>query len=132
MNSKFLLALLLSAGFAGAALAEDKPMDHGTMMDHGTKTGEPMMDHSTMGHGEQMGASEASGVGVLNSIDVEKGQINITHEPMPELGWPTMTMDMPVTRRVDLGALKPGDKVDFKVKLGRDKQYRVIEISPQK
>ena len=68
----------------------------------------------------------------VNSVDAAKGVVNITHEPMPAIGWPTMTMDMPVTKRVDLSTVKTGDKVDFKVKLGRDKQYRVTEIEAAK
>jgi len=76
--------------------------------------------------------TEASGVGVINSLDADKGMVNLTHEPMPDLGWPVMTMDLPVTKRVDLGAVKPGDKVKFKLKLGRDKQYRVTEMEVPK
>lgn len=47
---------------------------------------------------------------------------------MPDLGWPTMTMDLFVTKRVDLSGKEAGDKVSFKVKLGRDRQYRIIEM----
>ncbi|MCH9807661.1 MAG: copper-binding protein [Alphaproteobacteria bacterium] len=119
--------LILSAGFATATLADDKAMDHGKMMDHSK------MDHGAMKHGEAMpGKTEASGVAVINSVDADKGMINLTHEPMPDLGWPTMTMDLPVTKRVDLGSVKAGDKVDFKVKLGRDKQYRVTDMEAAK
>lgn len=121
METKLAAALLITATFATPAMSDDKAMDHGKMMDHSK------MDHGAMGK-----ADEASGVGVINSVDAEKGTINITHEPMPELGWPTMTMDMPVTKRVDLGSVKAGDKVDFKVKLGRDKQYRVTEMEASK
>ena len=39
-----------------------------------------------------------------------------------------MTMDLAVTQRVDLSTIKPGSNVKFKVKLGRDKQYRITEI----
>ncbi|MBU2581450.1 MAG: copper-binding protein [Alphaproteobacteria bacterium] len=132
------IAMLVLALMSSPALAEDKPMDHsgqGQMdqgkMDHG------QMDHAKMDHGEMKAieaqpGTEAAGVGVLNSLDAEKSMINLTHEPMPDLGWPTMTMDLPVTKHVDLGAVKPGDKIDFKLKLGRDKQYRVIEIAPAK
>lgn len=90
------------------------------------------MDHSGHGQMEVKPGTEASGVGVINSVDADKGLINLTHEPMPDVGWPTMTMDLPVTKHVELGGIKAGDKVDFKVKLGRDKQYRVIEILPAK
>lgn len=124
MKTKIALTVVLLTGMASATMADDKGMQPGGM-NHG------QMDHSKMNHGMEK-AGEANGVGVINSVDAEKGMINITHEPMPELGWPTMTMDMPVTKHVDLGVVKSGDKVDFKVKLGRDKQYRVIEMVPAK
>ena len=41
-----------------------------------------------------------------------------------------MTMDLPVTRSVDLDKIKAGDKVNLTLKLGRDKQYRVIAVEP--
>lgn len=132
MKTKLATALLIAVTFATPAMSDDKAMDHGKKMDHGKMAGEKMMDHSKMDHGAMGKAEEASGVGVINSVDAEKGTINITHEPMPKLGWPTMTMDMPVTKRVDLGSVKAGDKVDFKVKLGRDKQYRVTEMEASK
>lgn len=132
MKTKLATALLIAAAFATPAMSDDKAMDHEKMMVHGKMGDGKMMDHSKMDHGAMAKADEASGVGVINSVDAEKGTINITHEPMPELGWPTMTMDMPVTKRVDLGSVKAGDKVDFKVKLGRDKQYRVTEMETSK
>lgn len=131
MNRLLAMTLVLAAGLAGTAMAEEKAMDHGTM-DHS------QMDHSKMEHGEMKaveavpGETEAGGVGVINSVDAEKGVVNLTHEPMPELGWPSMTMDLPVTKKVDLGAVKAGEKVDFRIKLGRDKQYRVIEMKAAK
>lgn len=84
------------------------------------------VDHSAI---EVSVKTEATGTGVINSINVGQNSINITHEPMPELGWPLMTMDLPVTRKVDLGKISAGDSVSFTVKLGRDKKYRVIELS---
>ena len=92
------------------------------------------MDHSKMGHGAMQAPAnegEATVIGVINSIDAAGGKINVTHEPVKELGWPTMTMDLPVTKRVDLSTLKAGSNVKFKLKLGRDKQYRITEIEPK-
>ena len=40
-------------------------------------------------------------------------------------------MDLPVTRNVDLSKLKPGSEAMVTIKLGRDKQYRVIAIDPK-
>jgi len=74
------------------------------------------------------GTDEALAIGVINSINTETRSVNITHEPVESLGWPTMTMDMPVTRRVDLATVKTGEKVQFKLKKGRDKQFRIIGI----
>lgn len=142
---KNICTFLMLALLAGPALAEDK-MDHSGhgAMDHG-KMEKGSMDHGNMEHGNaahgEMGemkavevkpGTEASGVGVLNSVDTDKGTVNVTHEPMPELGWPSMTMDLPVTKRVDLSALKAGEKVGFTLKLGRDKQYRVMKMEPAK
>lgn len=112
------LGLMLSAA---AADAEDM------------KKGGEAMNHDTMARGSHTPSNaEAEGVGVVNSVDPDKNMINITHEPMPALGWPEMTMDLPATKHVDLSGVKPGSKVDFKIKLGRDKKYRVIEIAPAK
>lgn len=138
---KKIAAALLGASLAitSAAIAQDKtaPMDHSG---HGAmkQDDHSKMDHS--GHGgmsdmqakEVAPGTEAAGTGVINSIDAGKKQVNLTHEPMPDLGWPTMTMDLPVTSKVALDAVKPGDKVDFRLKLGRDKVYRVIEMTAKK
>lgn len=119
-------ALSLPAG----AYAADGKMDH-TGMDH-QKMDSGKMDHGAMSHEAKPGVTEASGVGVVNAVDATKKQVNLTHEPMPELGWPKMTMDLPVTGGVDLGAVKSGDKVTFRLKLGRDKVYRIMEMQPAK
>lgn len=101
-------------------------MDH-SKMDH-SKMHPEEMDHSKMDHAKK---TEAVGKAVINAIDAEARSVNLTHEPMPELDWPKMTMDLPVTRNVDLSTTKPGDQVEFTIKLSRDKKYRIIKISPK-
>ncbi len=91
--------------------------------------------HGHAGHGQMKavaGNTEAVAVGVINSVDASAGKINVTHEPVPELGWPKMTMDLPVTRRVDLSAVEPGSTVNITLKQGRDKQFRVMAIEQKK
>lgn len=114
----------VSAAVLGLFISASPVASQEMKMDHS--------DHSGHGQMEVKPGTEASGSGVVNSVDADKGMINLTHEPMPDLGWPTMTMDLPVTKHVVLGGIKAGDKVDFKIKLGRDKKYRVIEMLPAK
>ena len=115
-----LLATLIVLGTAGYTMASDT--GHG----HGDGHGE--------GHGEMnrdaMGASQAEVKGVVNSVDAEGNTINVTHEPVEALGWPGMTMDLPVTRRVDLSTVKPGDEIKMTLKKGMDKTFRITEIEP--
>lgn len=127
MSRSILTAIAVATIIAASGVSADDKIDHSGhgQMDHGAHGGHGEMKAVTVEPG-----TEADGVAVINSIDADRGMVNLTHEPMPELGWPTMTMDLEATRRVDLGAVKPGDKVDFKIKLGRDKQYRITEMAP--
>lgn len=87
---------------------------------------------ATMSHEAKPGVTEATGTGIINSIDAGKRQVNLKHDPIPDLGWPEMTMDLHVGKKVDLGTLKPGDKVSFHLKMGRDKSYRITKIEAVK
>ncbi len=110
-------------------------MDHGDM-NHGEMAGGDMhagMDHGGMDHDAMaggMGAAEATAEGVVNTIDPDAGSVNITHPPMPEINWPEMTMDIPVTGTVDLSGFSEGDTVRFTVRRGRDDVFRIVEMTP--
>ncbi|MGD9783672.1 MAG: copper-binding protein [Hyphomicrobiaceae bacterium] len=119
MHKLFKTALAVSACFFTTAV-------------HATETHKGHGDHGAMSHEAKTDVTEAEGVGVINAIDTTKKEVNLTHEPMSTLGWPSMTMDLPVTAKVDLGTVKAGDKVSFRLKLGRDKVYRITEIAPAK
>ncbi|MEW8627140.1 MAG: copper-binding protein [Candidatus Thiodiazotropha sp.] len=88
--------------------------------------GHAMHDHSMMGGG----ANQAMGSGILHQVDADKKMVNLTHEPIPSLNWPEMTMDLPVTKRVDLSRFKAGDQVHFTLKKGRDNHFRIISMEP--
>ena len=135
--TKYVVLVLVVLGLSVPAWSQEKGADH-TDMKHEMKempSTDPGMDHSKMDHSkmettemEVSGAKEATGTGVINSVDADGRSINITHDPMPEFGWPKMTMDLATTKKVDLSNVKEGDKVEFKLKLGRDKKFRVIEM----
>lgn len=103
------LALLAWGGLAPAVAMDKKDHDHGAMQ-------------------APEGTNQAEALGVINAVDAEKRSMNITHEPVEALGWPKMTMDLPVTRRVDLSAVETGAKVRVTLKQGRDKQFRIIAV----
>jgi Cu(I)/Ag(I) efflux system protein CusF len=53
------------------------------------------------------------GVGVITEIDAEHGGITLKHEPIPSLGWPSMTMPFNVDPPSLLKGLKVGQKIGF-------------------
>ena len=110
----------------GSTSGKGSASGHSAGQTKGSASGETMKMEAPAG------ITEAKGEGVINTVDATGGKVNLTHDPIEELKWPKMTMDLPVTRRVDLAEIKPGTKVTFKLKLGRDKQYRVIELTPAK
>ena len=82
-------------------------------------------DHDNMPSMNEMGVMST---GVLNKIMLEDKKINITHEAIPDLKWPAMTMDLNVTDDVDLNAFSKNENVKFHIKLGKDKVYRFTKI----
>ncbi len=120
MKKLLLMTGILTVGTVSSVLAETPAMDQGQPMNHHAMGGGDMMDKRATGL--------ADGHGVINSVDEENHVINITHDPIPTLHWPAMTMDIPVTKQVDLGRVSSGDKVDFKIMLGSDNVYRIHEI----
>ncbi len=56
----------------------------------------------------------------VNKVEVAKSVINITHEPVPSIGWPEISMDIPVTKRVDLSKVETGKPEEFTLKQRRD------------
>jgi len=73
----------------------------------------------------------ATGVGTVNSVEAGARKINLTHEPMPEIDWPTMTMNFAVAEGVDLGAVAPGDAVRFSLAEAGDGSYVITAIETE-
>jgi len=55
----------------------------------------------------------AKGVGVVTEIDAKDATVTLKHEPIPALGWPSMTMPFRVTPPSLLDGLKVGQKIEF-------------------
>jgi len=68
--------------------------------------------------------------GTVNSIDVAGRKVNLSHGPIPQVGWPAMTMDFAVAPGVDLKAITPGMHVAFTLEKGADGLFLVESLTP--
>ncbi|MBI5918651.1 MAG: copper-binding protein [Nitrosomonadales bacterium] len=66
-------------------------------------------------------AAVAEGRGVVESADQAKGVVTLTHEPIPSLNWPAMTMDFAVEDKALFRKLVPGKTVRFEFIKQRNK-----------
>jgi len=88
---------------------------------------------SSPGSGMQMahaGHKDAHGTGMVNSVDAAQHKVNLSHQPIPEIGWPAMTMEFPVAPSVDLGAIKPGTRVNFTIEQVEGGMYEIKAMTP--
>jgi Cu/Ag efflux protein CusF len=86
------------------------------------ESGEMQMAHA--------GHTHAQGTGTVNAVDASGHKINLTHGPIPALGWPGMTMDFAVAPSVDLRSLKPGTRVNFTIEQGDGGNYEIRSVKP--
>ncbi|MFL4210494.1 cation efflux system protein CusF [Enterobacter mori] len=71
-------------------------------------------------HGEMAAASDAAseqvieGTGIVKDIDLTNKKITISHDAIPAVGWPAMTMRFTFTQADEsITALKVGSQVNF-------------------
>ncbi len=62
--------------------------------------------------------STVSAVGVVQQTRPEQGKIKISHEAIPALDWPPMTMLFRVKDKAVLEGIAAGDKVRFELEKG--------------
>ncbi len=87
---------------------------------------EPVRDN------EKTPVAETVAKGTINTVMLQDRKLNITHGPIPEIGWPTMTMDFSVTGDVKLKSLRPGDKIYFSL-VKKDKNiFEITDVSKSK
>ena len=56
--------------------------------------------------------------------------VNVTHEPIPAISWPAMTMDMHVDNAVPLDGLVKGRTVRIGLGRASDGNYRILAVKP--
>ncbi len=70
------------------------------------------------------------GRGLVRSVEPGARRVALEHEPIPTLGWPAMQMAFAVDEGVDLAALRPGDRVRFRLEK-RGEAYVITAIDPE-
>jgi Cu(I)/Ag(I) efflux system periplasmic protein CusF len=76
------------------------------------------------------GHDDAHATGTVNAVDPAAHKINLSHQPIPALGWPAMTMDFPVAPLVDLSRIKPGSRVNFSIERNKSGMYEIQSVQP--
>ena len=74
----------------------------------------------------------AKGKGVVNMVDAAAHKVNVSHEPIPSLGWPAMKMDFAVAPSVDLKTVQAGTQVEFTVGKNKAGLPEIQSIQPAK
>ena len=68
----------------------------------------------------------ATGTGTVTAITAE-GKLTLSHDPIPELGWPAMQMDMPVAG-FDAAEVPLDQPVEFDLSRGEDGLFTIIAV----
>jgi len=88
------------------------------------------MDHSNMAMSEEQMEGAVHTKAVINSIG--DGTANVTHDPIPEIGWPAMTMDLTVMPDAGMmGDVAAGDTVTLMLIKGDDGMYAIGAMMPE-
>ena len=74
-------------------------------------------------------APEIMAMGTVKKVMADEHRLNITHDPIKQLGWPSMTMDFTARDNVDLSAVKTGERIHFSLEKDGD-NYVITAIQP--
>jgi Cu(I)/Ag(I) efflux system membrane fusion protein len=68
--------------------------------------------------------------GTLDAIDAQAGSVTMTHDEIPALSWPAMTMDFKIADLRLVKGIAPGTPVRFVFEPGKPGEYIVTGIEP--
>lgn len=68
------------------------------------------------------------GLGKVVDVDIKSNYVTLNHEPIAELGWPSMTMGFKVKDSKQLENLKAGDAVEFDLKSEGKYEYSIESL----
>jgi Cu/Ag efflux protein CusF len=117
----------IDLGGSGPVIANAQPELPAHAIHAEAQTAAPRHSDMQMAHA---GHSDAHGTGTVNSVDPAQRKVNLSHNPIPEIGWPAMTMEFPVAPSIDLKAIKPGMRVNFTIEQQPGGMYEIRAITP--
>jgi Cu(I)/Ag(I) efflux system membrane fusion protein len=68
----------------------------------------------------------ATGTGIVRGVTAD-GKLSLSHEPIPELGWPAMKMDMPVAG-IDTAEVPMDEPVEFDLSKDDDGMFTITAV----
>jgi len=69
--------------------------------------------------------------GRVDGIDTKTGEVTLSHEAVPELKWPAMTMAFKVANEALLASVKPGDEVSFEFVERQPGEWVITRVTPK-
>ncbi len=84
-------------------------------------------DHAGHEMSSHKGMEGVHAEATVNTIDGDTA--NITHGPIAKIGWPAMTMDLPVLDGAEVGGVKAGDEVMMMLEKGDDGMYAIRALT---
>jgi Cu(I)/Ag(I) efflux system membrane fusion protein len=111
-------------GGAGAERGNSTPVDTPLLRTAPSPTRESTATpatQKTVGHQAQ---------GILEAIN-DDGSVSITHDPIPALKWPSMTMDFALANPSLVSGIKPGSAISFEIVEGGEGECVITKMQAQ-
>ncbi|KIC17750.1 MULTISPECIES: copper-binding protein [unclassified Leisingera] len=94
------------------------------------QTSHSTMDHSNMEMSDAQMEGAVHTKAIINSID--ENSANVSHEPIPEIGWPAMTMDLNLAPNVQMmGGISEGASVTLMLVKSDNGMYEIGAMMPE-
>ena len=77
---------------------------------------------------EKIQTSSIFSTGVLREIIADERKVKLSHEPIPALSWPAMTMDFELAKEVAVPTLSTGTKLQFEMRSVDEYTYEITKI----
>jgi len=65
---------------------------------------------------------------VVRGIDTDKHSLRLQHDPIEQLGWPSMTMSFQVDPGLDIGSLRSGQRIHFSMSRDSEGAWVIRQI----